>query len=224
LREEVVFDPVRRKAIEKLAKLENHSGTSPPTLHTPVTSDDVVRSLNFAGDDINGHYDGETATASSVSENHHQPPLSGAVQSYIHNANFELLHISLLREYLGLEFETAEFYPNSRYQLEPTIDDFVFMTFFVGNDFLPHMPALDIGDEAFDLLFYAYKKNRGKWLKDGLYHRSVASTANIEEGKQNFKNVNHPYLTDAGTITSGKSHSPLRGHLFLFSRPGFIFF
>jgi 5'-3' exonuclease len=224
LREEVVFDPVRRKAIEKLAKLENHSGTSPPTLHTPVTSDDVVRSLNFAGDDINGHYDGETATASSVSENHHQPPLSGAVQSYIHNANFELLHISLLREYLGLEFETAEFYPNSRYQLEPTIDDFVFMTFFVGNDFLPHMPALDIGDEAFDLLFYAYKKNRGKWLKDGLYHRSVASTANIEEGNQNFKNVNHPYLTDAGTITSGKSHSPLRGHLFLFSRPGFIFF
>jgi len=130
--------------------------------------------------------------------------LSAAVQSYIHNANFELLHISVLREYLGLEFETTEFYPNSRYQLEPTIDDFVFMTFFVGNDFLPHMPALDIGDEAFDLLFYAYKKNRGKWLKDGLHRRTVAAGGVDKNGKPKFKTINHPYLTDAGNITSGK--------------------
>lgn len=206
LREEVVFDPARRKAIEKLAKLENQSGTMPSALDTP-------ESLNFAGDGVNGHYGSEAAAASS------KPPLSGAVQSYIHNANFELLHISVLREYLGLEFDTAEFFPKSPYQLEPTIDDFVFMTFFVGNDFLPHMPALDIGDEAFDLLFYAYKNNRTKWLKDGLYHRSVAETANnSEEGKPRFKSINHPYLTDAGTITSGKSHSPMQSHLFFYCR------
>jgi 5'-3' exonuclease len=192
LREEVVFDPIRRKAIEKLAKMENHSGTK-DTNHKLV------------GDDASGHHDVETATAGSDAANNHKPILSGAVQSYIHNANFELLHLSLLREYLGLEFETAEFYPNSRYQLEPTIDDFVFMTFFVGNDFLPHMPALDIGDEAFDLLFYAYKKNRGKWLKDGLYNRSVAATGNNDGTR-----VNHPYLTDSGIITSGKFHSPLQ--------------
>lgn len=60
------------------------------------------------------------------------------------------------------------------------------------------MPALDIGDEAFDLLFYAYKKNRWKWLKDGNYRKSVAG----KKGKP-FKSFNHPYLTDAGTITSG---------------------
>lgn len=122
----------------------------------------------------------------------------------VHNANFELLHLSVLREYLGLEFETSEFYPNSRYQLEPTIDDFVFMTFFVGNDFLPHMPALDIGDEAFDLLFYAYKRNRGKWLKDGLHRRSTPVAGRNKNGQPRFKTVNHPYLTDAGAITSGE--------------------
>ena len=47
----------------------------------------------------------------------------------VFNANFELLHISILREYLGLEFEvrdvSEEFNPNSKFELEPTIDDFV---------------------------------------------------------------------------------------------------
>ncbi|KAL7551294.1 hypothetical protein ACHAWF_014476 [Thalassiosira exigua] len=201
LREEVVFDPARKRVIEKLIKLENEKQSE----------------------------DAEGVGAGEGSGDGELPPLSAAVQSYsefarcfglasirchasnsahvdaaVHNANFELLHISVLREYLGMEFETQPFYPKSRYELEPTIDDFVFMTFFVGNDFLPHMPALDIGDEAFDLLFYAYKKNRGKWLNDGLYRRTVpVERADGKGEKQKFKTINHPYLTDAGRISSG---------------------
>eukprot|EP00804_Cyclotella_cryptica_P013203 CCRYP_006987-RA/>CCRYP_006987-RA protein AED:0.17 eAED:0.17 QI:333/1/1/1/1/0.83/6/2324/814 len=133
------------------------------------------------------------------------PPLSSAIQSYIHSSRFELLHFSVLRDYLALEFETAEVNPSSPFKLEPTIDDFVFMTFFVGNDFLPHMPALDIGDEAFDLLFYAYKKNRGKWLNDELYLRTVRKDSNESQPHPQMKTMYHPYpyLTDGGTITSG---------------------
>ena len=163
LREEVVFELGRRKALESLAKME----------HGEMCDDEDV--------------EGE--------ERDRPPPLSAAIQAYIHSSRFELLHFSVLRDYLAYEFETKEVYPASRFSLEPTIDDFVFMTFFVGNDFLPHMPALDIGDEAFDLLFYAYKRNRGKWLHDDLYLRTKPA------GEK--KTMHHPYLTDAGTITSG---------------------
>jgi 5'-3' exonuclease len=173
LREEVVFDVARKKAIQSLAKLENQK-------------------------EQNDDNDDETVSVAAATA---QPPLSAAIQSYIHNSNFELLHLSVLRDYLALEFETSEFYPSSKYKLEPTIDDFVFMTFLVGNDFLPHMPALDIGEEAFDLIFYAYKKNRGKWLSDGRYRRTLRAEEEEEEPKT--KTINHPYLTDAGKITSG---------------------
>ena len=45
----------------------------------------------------------------------------------------------------------------SGFDLERSVDDFVCMCFFVGNDFLPHLPTLDISEHAFDTLFDAYK-------------------------------------------------------------------
>jgi 5'-3' exoribonuclease 1 len=96
-----------------------------------------------------------------------------AVKKFTKESDFQLLHLSVLREYLYIEFvatpQTAlqyhqegrgDFHP---FDLERCIDDFVFLTFLVGNDFLPHMPTLDIGDGAFDLLFNIYKDQRPGW-------------------------------------------------------------
>jgi len=62
--------------------------------------------------------------------------VSASIDSYIHNVNFDMLHMPILRDYLAYEFETRDVLPNSPFELEQTIDDFVFMTFIVGNDFL----------------------------------------------------------------------------------------
>ncbi|XP_046579788.1 5'-3' exoribonuclease 2-like [Haliotis rubra] len=76
-------------------------------------------------------------------------PFVGAEQEFI------FLRLNILREYLerelkmdGLPFE---------YDFERALDDWVFMCFFVGNDFLPHLPSLEIREGAIDRLIKLYK-------------------------------------------------------------------
>ncbi|CAK5283845.1 unnamed protein product [Mycena citricolor] len=72
--------------------------------------------------------------------------------------NFYLLHLSLLREYLDLEFRDIESLLPFKYSLERVLDDFILLAAFVGNDFLPHLPDLHIHENGLERLFDVYKK------------------------------------------------------------------
>eukprot|EP00117_Sycon_ciliatum_P036107 scpid37835/ scgid0249/ 5&apos len=68
---------------------------------------------------------------------------------------FIFIRLCVLREYLektlrldGLTFP---------FDFERALDDWVFLCFFVGNDFLPHLPSLEIREGAIDRLVGIYK-------------------------------------------------------------------
>lgn len=75
----------------------------------------------------------------------------------VDETKFYLLHLGLLRDYLELEF--IELQPNLKfaYDLEKIIDDWIFMCFMVGNDFLPNLPNLHINSNALPILYKVYK-------------------------------------------------------------------
>ena len=45
-----------------------------------------------------------------------------------------------------------------KFDVERIIDDFVFFCFFIGNDFLPSLSALDISEGSLDSLIEFYKE------------------------------------------------------------------
>lgn len=95
-------------------------------------------------------------------------PADGAVETtFASETEFIFVRINVLREYLEKELEM----PNLpfKYELERAVDDWVFMCFFVGNDFLPHLPSLEIREGAIDRLVNLYKSTvykTGGWLTD----------------------------------------------------------
>ncbi|KAI9835377.1 MAG: 5'-3' exoribonuclease 2 [Thelocarpon superellum] len=82
---------------------------------------------------------------------------------------FIWLHVHVLREYLEVEL----YVPNQPFpfDLERALDDWVFMCFFVGNDFLPHLPSLDIREDGIETLMAIWRDNipvmGGYLTKDG---------------------------------------------------------
>jgi 5'-3' exoribonuclease 2 len=82
---------------------------------------------------------------------------------------FIWLHVSILREYLAVELDIPDL--PFRFDLERAIDDWIFLCCFVGNDFLPHLPALEIRENGINTLTALWKDNLavmgGYVTKDG---------------------------------------------------------
>ncbi|XP_056100748.1 5'-3' exoribonuclease 2 isoform X4 [Rhinichthys klamathensis goyatoka] len=85
---------------------------------------------------------------------------------------FIFIRLAVLREYLERELTMASLpFP---FVFERSVDDWVFLCFFVGNDFLPHLPSLEIREGAIDRLVGIYKdvvhKTGGYLTENGFVH------------------------------------------------------
>ena len=68
------------------------------------------------------------------------------------------MHLSLMREYLDMEFNSISEELSFKYDFERVLDDFILLALFVGNDFLPNLPNIHINEGALGLMFRIYKE------------------------------------------------------------------
>eukprot|EP00826_Nyctotherus_ovalis_P011208 TRINITY_DN12928_c0_g1_i7.p1 TRINITY_DN12928_c0_g1~~TRINITY_DN12928_c0_g1_i7.p1 ORF type:complete len:554 (-),score=130.40 TRINITY_DN12928_c0_g1_i7:938-2599(-) len=72
------------------------------------------------------------------------------------SVQFQYISIWRIREFLEIEFRAVKA-PFGK-DIERLVDDFVFLCFFVGNDFLPQLPSMYIRQGALDSILIVYKK------------------------------------------------------------------
>jgi 5'-3' exoribonuclease 2 len=107
-------------------------------------------------------------------------PSDDELIKYMQQKPFLFVHISVLREYLETEMKLYDV--PFEWDLERAIDDWVFLCFFVGNDFLPHLPSLEIREGAIEKLITIWKSKAREW---------------------------NGYLTDSGEISMARVQSVL---------------
>ena len=75
----------------------------------------------------------------------------------------ELIYISVLREYLDIEFCKLKTKIKFEYNIERLYDDFAFLCFFFGNDFIPALMTLDTDGNVFEFVINSYKNSIQKF-------------------------------------------------------------
>jgi 5'-3' exoribonuclease 2 len=115
----------------------------------------VLREDVFATDNVSS-----TACRNCGEEGHYSARCTNAkkqVQPAAKPAKmpFIFLDVAVLREYLEVELDVP--HAPFPYDFERALDDWILLIFFVGNDFLPHLPSLEIREGAIDTLLKIWK-------------------------------------------------------------------
>lgn len=96
--------------------------------------------------------------------------------------DFEVLEIKALRQLLSIQFRkfADDKVLEVDYDLDRIIDDFVFMCMLVGNDFLSHLPHMEIDNGAISLMMTAYVDLLPEW-KDYLTDKEKIHPERFEQ-------------------------------------------
>lgn len=108
--------------------------------------------------------------------------------------------MSQLREYIEREFASMKS-RSSIFDLERVIDDWVFMCFFVGNDFLPHLPSLEIREGAIDRLIRLYQRDFARM--DGYITEVLYLLRALLIRPAEFSLANTPHINTCTRVFSG---------------------
>lgn len=107
-----------------------------------------------------GHKLTECQGVKSIEQSKKMPIVGGS------QPDFLMIKLHTLKQLLKRDMQ-AESYVDLDF--EKFVDDYIFLCFFVGNDFLPHLPSLDIRENAVDRLLRIYHNvNRSYW-QPGMY-------------------------------------------------------
>ncbi|KAF7981596.1 hypothetical protein HWV62_32650 [Athelia sp. TMB] len=112
-------------------------------------------------EDVFGMSKSDTACRMCGQEGHYAaqctgPPLTKVEKKPEEKKPFIFLDVAILREYLEVELNVPDApFP---FNFEQSLDDWVLLIFFVGNDFLPHLPSLEIREGAIDTLLKIWKQ------------------------------------------------------------------
>lgn len=71
--------------------------------------------------------------------------------------NFNVLYLSLLRDYIEKDFLPLKHKLSFKFDLESIIDDWILICFLVGNDFIPHIPHFHIHKNALPRILEVYQ-------------------------------------------------------------------
>lgn len=70
---------------------------------------------------------------------------------------FNILHLSMLRDYIQMDFSPLKPKLSFEFDLEAIIDDWILICFLIGNDFIPHIPHFHIHKNALPKLIEVYQ-------------------------------------------------------------------